>query len=81
MHKSYTLDTALETFDLEEINAAGIFAASEPMEPSELLTAVLARNIPLSLAVGTEKVKSELIIANLLDRLDIPQIREETTLH
>ena len=59
----------MEAFDLEEMNAAGIFAASEPVQPSDLLTAVLARNIPLALAVGTEKVKSELIIANVLVEL------------
>ena len=40
-----------------------------PVKPSELLTAVLARNIPLALAVGTEKVKSELIVANVLVEL------------
>ena len=68
-YSNFTLDAALEAFDLEEIDAAGIFAASEPVQPSELLTAVLARNIPLALAVGTEKVKSELIVANVLVEL------------
>ncbi len=68
-YSNFTLDTVLEAFDLEEVGAAGIFAASEPVKPSELLTAVLARNIPLALAVGTEKVKSELIIANVLVEL------------
>ena len=68
-YSNFTLDTVLEAFDLEEIDAAGIFAASEPVKPSELLTAVLERNIPLALAVGTEKVKSELIVANVLVEL------------
>ena len=68
-YSNFTLDTVLEAFDLEEVDAAGIFAASEPVKPSELLTAVLARNIPLALAVGTEKVKSELIVANVLVEL------------
>ena len=68
-YSNFTLDTVLEAFDLKEVDAAGIFAASEPVKPSELLTAVLARNIPLALAVGTEKVKSELIIANVLVEL------------
>ena len=68
-YSNFTLDTVLEAFDLEEVDAAGIFAASEPVQPSELLTAVLARNIPLALAVGTEKVKSELIVANVLVEL------------
>ena len=68
-YSNFTLDTVLEAFDLEEVDAAGIFAASKPVKPSELLTAVLARNIPLALAVGTEKAKSELIVANVLVEL------------
>lgn len=68
-YSNFTLDTVLEAFDLEEVDVAGIFAASEPVEPSELLTAVLKRNVPLALAVGTEKAKSELIVANVLVEL------------
>ena len=68
-YSNFTLDTVLEAFDLKEVDAAGIFADSEPVAPSELLTAVLARNVPLALAVGTEKVKSELIVANVLVEL------------
>ncbi len=68
-YSNFTLDTVLEAFDLEEVDAAGIFADNEPVAPSELLTAVLARNMPLALAVGTEKAKSELIVANILVEL------------
>ena len=68
-YSDFTLDTVLEAFDLEEVDAAGIFAASGPVKPSELLIAVLERNIPLALAVGTEKAKSELIIVNVLVEL------------
>ena len=39
------------------------------MVPSELLTAVLARNIPLATAIGTEKAKSEMIVADVLVEL------------
>ena len=68
-YSNFTLDTALEAFELKEVGTAGIFADSEPAAPSELLTAVLARNIPLAFAVGTEKAKSELIVANVLVEL------------
>ena len=68
-YSNFTLDTALEAFDLEEVDAPDIFAGSEPVAPSELLTAVLARNVPLAFAVGTEKAKSELIVANVLVEL------------
>ena len=68
-YSNFTLDTVLKAFDLEEVDAAGIFAASEPVKPSELLTTVLERNVPLAFAIGTEKAKSELIVAFVLVEL------------
>ena len=68
-YSNWTLDTVEEAFDLEAIDTAGLFADSEPVAPSELLTAVLARNVPLALAIGTEKAKSEMIVANVLVEL------------
>ena len=68
-YSNFTLDTAQEAFDLEGIDAAGIFAHIEPVPPSKLLTAVLARNIPLATAIGTEKAKSEMIVADVLVEL------------
>ena len=44
-YSNFTLETVREAFDIEEIDIAGLFAGSEPMAPSELLTTVLARNI------------------------------------
>ena len=68
-YSNFTLDTVLEAFDLEEVDTAGIFADSEPVAPSELLTAVLERNVPLAFAIGTDKAKSELIVAFMLVEL------------
>ena len=68
-YSNFTLDTVLEAFDLKEVDAAGIFADNEPVVPSELLTAVLERNVPLAFAIGTEKAKSELIVAFILVEL------------
>ena len=34
-YSNFTLDTVLEAFDLEEVDAAGIFAASEPAGEAE----------------------------------------------
>ena len=68
-YSNFTLGTVLEAFDLEEVDAAGIFAACEPVKPSELLTTVLERNVPLAFAIGTEKAKSELIVAFVLVEL------------
>jgi len=68
-YSNFTLNTVLEAFDLEEVDAVGIFATSEPVKPSELLTTVLERNVPLAFAIGTEKAKSELIVSSVLVEL------------
>ena len=68
-YSDFTLDTVQEAFHLEVDDAASIFADVEPMPPSELLTAVLARHVPLAIAIGTEKAKSELIVVNILAEL------------
>ena len=68
-YSNFTLGTVRTEFQLEEVDTVGLFSDSEPMAPSELLTAVLARNIPLATAIGTEKAKSEMIVANVLVEL------------
>lgn len=68
-YSNFTLKTVRAEFDLEEVDTAGIFSDVEPLIPSKLLTALLARNIPLATAIGTEKAKSELIVANVLVEL------------
>ena len=68
-YSNFTLDTASVAFDLEEVDIAGFFADSEPMPPSDLLTAILERKIPLATAIGTEKAKSEMIVADVLVEL------------
>ncbi len=68
-YSNFTLRTVRAQFDLEEIDTAGLFSGIESMGPSELLTTLLARNVPLATAIGTEKAKSELIVANVLVEL------------
>ncbi len=68
-YSNFTLETVREAFDIQEVDIAGLFSDSEPMVPSELLTAVLERNIPLATAIGTEKAKSEMIVADVLVEL------------
>lgn len=68
-YSNFTLETVRKAFDIEEVDIAGLFSDSEPMAPSELLIAVLARNVPLATAIGTEKAKSEMIVADVLVEL------------
>ena len=68
-YSNFTLGQVRKAFELETVRKWGIFADIEPVEPSALLTAVLERNMPFALAIGTEKAKSELIIADVLVEL------------
>ena len=70
-YSNFTLDSVQETFHLEQVNAPGIFAGIEPVEPSAHLKATLERNVPFAYAIGTEKARSELIIADVLVELCI----------
>jgi len=68
-YSSFTLSTVRKAFQLEKVDAAGIFANSEPVAPSTHLTRTLARNVPLAATIGTEKAKSEMITVNVLIEL------------
>ena len=68
-YSDWTLETVKKTFQLEEVNAAGIFSNVEPVNPSAHLTTTLERNVPLAFAMGTEKAKSELIVSAILVEL------------
>lgn len=68
-HSHFTLEAARKKFHLERVEAAGIFSDLEPVAPSTLLMTVLERNVPLAFAIGTEKAKSELIVAAVLVEL------------
>ena len=68
-YSSFTLSKVSRTFHLELVQKRGIFASSEPVEPSAELTTLLERHLPFALTMGTEKAKSELIIAPMLVEL------------
>ena len=68
-YSSFTLSKVSRTFQLETVWQPALFADIEPVVPSAELTAVLKRNLPFALAMGTEKAKSELIVAQLLIEL------------
>ncbi|MDE0012224.1 MAG: hypothetical protein OXU36_13830 [Candidatus Poribacteria bacterium] len=68
-YSNFTLESVVTTFQLEKVESAGIFAEIEPVAPSTHLTTALARNVPLAVAIGTEKARSEMIVANVLIEL------------
>ena len=68
-YSNFTLEAVQKAFQLEAIQAVGIFSETEPIEPSMELTKALAKKVPLAVAIGTEKAKSEMIVADLLVEL------------
>ena len=68
-YSTFTLEAAQKTFQLEMVQSIGIFSETERVEPSVALTEALAKKVPLALAIGTEKAKSEMIVADVLIEL------------
>ena len=59
----------LPAFELEKIDTAGFFSDVEVVAPSAYLTTGLERKASLATAIGTEKARSELIVADVLVEL------------
>ncbi len=65
-YEQFTLELLEERFGLTVAQADNLFAEVPPCAPSDLLTAVLKRHLPLVMGKGTEKARSELLIAPIL---------------
>ena len=68
-YSNFTIESVLTTFQLEKTESAGLFSETEPLSPSGYLTTGLRKKIPLAAAIGTEKARSELIVADVLVEL------------
>lgn len=68
-YSDFTLESALAVFQLEKVESAGTFSEIDPIAPSDYLTRGLAKKVPLAAAIGTEKARSELIVADVLVEL------------
>jgi len=65
-YSTFTLRKAKELLNLKFIEGIHFFPDIEPVEPSPSLAEFLQESIPLALAMGTEKARSELIISPIL---------------
>ena len=68
-YNTFTLPQIIQDFELTIAEDPNLFAHAPPLQPSDLLIAQLQRGIPVARAIGTEKAKSEFVIAPIL--LDI----------
>lgn len=68
-YNEFTLDALIEQFGLDVREETGHFAGVPPAPLSDLLRRLLDENVPLALAIGTEKARSELIIMPVLQEV------------
>lgn len=65
-YSEFSLDRVLKTFNLTTSEKINLFANTAEAQCSEILIQTLEYNVPLALAINTEKARSELIIAPIL---------------
>ncbi len=68
-YNEFTINQIRKQFEIQVMEAANLFANVTPVAPSEMLRILLTRDIPLAEAIGTEKAKSEFIVAPILAEL------------
>ena len=68
-YSNFTLTEVQETFQLEKVLSTGLFSEIKPVAPSAYLSTVLGKKAALATAIGTEKARSELIVADILFEL------------
>ena len=65
-YSDFTLRKVKQSFGLTAVEGGRFLPEVEPLAPSPILAGLLEDTVPWAIAVGTEKAKSELIIAPLL---------------
>ena len=65
-YNKFTISQIQKQFGMSILETPSLFDAISPVEPSEMLRYFLIRHIPLAEAIGTEKAKSEFIVAPIL---------------
>lgn len=65
-YNRFTIESIKKTFGLKIIGDVCLFEHTAPVEPSQVLIQFLHRYLPLGSAIGTEKARSEFIIAPVL---------------
>jgi hypothetical protein len=65
-YSNFTLRQVKQDFGIVTIEAGRFLPATPPIQPSAYLQEALSEGLPLALATGSEKARSELIISPLL---------------
>jgi hypothetical protein len=65
-YSDFTLSKAQKSFNLTLDETVNLFADVKPLPPSETLKTILSYYTPLATSIGTEKARSEFLIAPIL---------------
>ncbi|WP_392534307.1 hypothetical protein [Nostoc sp. C117] len=65
-YSDFSIRKAKENFNLTLVEGGSFFPKIEPLAPSPYLVEFLQESIPLAIAMGSEKARSELIISPIL---------------
>jgi hypothetical protein len=68
-YSNFTLAKVKEDFGLTVDETKNLFADVEAVKPSDILSVTLQEYIPLATAIGTEKARSEFLIAPILSEV------------
>ncbi|BAP57282.1 hypothetical protein THII_2985 [Thioploca ingrica] len=68
-YNKFTIDSVKKSLGIKIRGHVLLFEPIKPVEPSEVLEKFLARYLSLGSAIGTEKARSEFIIAPILAEL------------
>ncbi len=65
-YSEFTIRKIKQAFDLTTIEDGGFFPEIDPISPTNTLTDFLSESLPLAIATGSKKARSELIISPVL---------------
>lgn len=65
-YSDFTLNQLQSMFQISLLEVTGLFKSFPPKHPTPWLVSFLQRNVPLALAINTEKARSEFIIAQVV---------------
>ena len=65
-YEDFSVERIEEEFEIEVFDMPNLFKDVKPIEPSEILVNLLEQFVPLGTSIGTEKARSEFIIAPIL---------------
>ena len=65
-YENFSIERIENDFDIEVVDVANLLKEVKSIKPSEMLTRLLEQFIPLGTSIGTEKARSEFIIAPIL---------------